>query len=891
MRELRVEDALLYLDQVKVEFGDRPHIYNEFLDIMKTFKTQQIDTPGVIRRVSNLFQGNRRLVLGFNTFLPEGYKIELPENGDGPPVAVYRTPHSDQAYAVTGPNAGRPAGTQPFASPGNGTGAYPGGSMDSKPAARPLGQPSLAGPGAIPPGQRGTLGQSQAGGGFVGGQPAAMPPRGMNQPGHSMAGLGPHSQPPMQPSQAAAAPAAGPPPGTQAPMEFDHAINYVTTIKKRFSNEPETYKKFLEILHTYQKEQRGIKEVLDEVSVLFSEHPDLLKEFTYFLPDAVQAQAKAQLDAVAKESEERQRARLANQQIMQQAQGVQNRAMPQGSPQNSIPMMSPRPSPPKRAPIPFGATQARSEEMEKEISRSAVYGDVSFDPVRPPLIGAPTVAQAVAKGTRPSVLPRLPPQPTTAETAFFEKAKRHLLRRELAAERTHGPRRNTPYAEFLKCLHMFGAGILSKDELILLLRGLFMQGHAPKSGLTASGAAIHADVASDAHDLLRELEEILIGRGPYARQEMLFKDKSKYGATPSCEFEMKDGEERPTPSYVTYPPDYPSSLFFNNSGQTDGDTAVLNESLACVGDENKSRSIEDSDAVAKRRNAYEQALFRIEDERFEVDMAIERNAHAMRQIEPIAEEVKNLRDRDEKDGMPIGRLQYKLKSRSLNSIHINAIGRIYGDSGDEVIEHLARNPLAVLPIVYQRLRQKDQEWRKQRSELLAKWKKGNEDNYEGSRDFLGHKARKDLERGFTTEQLHRELKEAKKCYAKPQEFMNSPVDFGLSNFDTAAVLYQPYCVIDMKPKSSVHYHAVKLVIRLMKSMNLEPAEREKVGRIWAEFMLPFYEYPANWVADEVRESFRGKISNNVVKCKSSHSNYFAKFSVPRDPLFILTGLF
>jgi histone deacetylase complex regulatory component SIN3 len=100
MRELRVEDALLYLDQVKVEFGDRPHIYNEFLDIMKTFKTQQIDTPGVIRRVSNLFQGNRRLVLGFNTFLPEGYKIEIPKDGDGPPVAVYRAPGSNVAHVL-----------------------------------------------------------------------------------------------------------------------------------------------------------------------------------------------------------------------------------------------------------------------------------------------------------------------------------------------------------------------------------------------------------------------------------------------------------------------------------------------------------------------------------------------------------------------------------------------------------------------------------------------------------------------------------------------------------------------------------------------------------------------------------------------------------------------
>jgi paired amphipathic helix protein Sin3a len=39
-KELKVEDALLYLDQVKMEFSDKPHIYNEFLDIMKNFKAQ-----------------------------------------------------------------------------------------------------------------------------------------------------------------------------------------------------------------------------------------------------------------------------------------------------------------------------------------------------------------------------------------------------------------------------------------------------------------------------------------------------------------------------------------------------------------------------------------------------------------------------------------------------------------------------------------------------------------------------------------------------------------------------------------------------------------------------------------------------------------------------------
>jgi len=106
-------------------------------------------------------------------------------------------------------------------------------------------------------------------------------------------------------------------------VEFDHAITYVkiecqyiillvsnlstnvnvtqkvTTIKKRFAHEPDTYKSFLEILHTYQKEQRSIKDVLEQVSELFADHADLLKEFTYFLPDSVQEQAKVRAEYVS----------------------------------------------------------------------------------------------------------------------------------------------------------------------------------------------------------------------------------------------------------------------------------------------------------------------------------------------------------------------------------------------------------------------------------------------------------------------------------------------------------------------------------------------------------------------------------------------------------------
>jgi paired amphipathic helix protein Sin3a len=43
--------------------------------------------------------------------------------------------------------------------------------------------------------------------------------------------------------------------------EFNHAIQYLNKIKARYSDDPDKYKNFLEILQTYQKEQRGLNDV------------------------------------------------------------------------------------------------------------------------------------------------------------------------------------------------------------------------------------------------------------------------------------------------------------------------------------------------------------------------------------------------------------------------------------------------------------------------------------------------------------------------------------------------------------------------------------------------------------------------------------------------------
>ncbi len=79
------------------------------------------------------------------------------------------------------------------------------------------------------------------------------------------------------------------------PGSQNHAIRYVTNIRNRFKDNLETYRSFLRILHNYQKEPRGIKEVLENVSLLFRDHPDLLEEFVFFLPKSVREKEKERL--------------------------------------------------------------------------------------------------------------------------------------------------------------------------------------------------------------------------------------------------------------------------------------------------------------------------------------------------------------------------------------------------------------------------------------------------------------------------------------------------------------------------------------------------------------------------------------------------------------------
>ena len=81
------------------------------------------------------------------------------------------------------------------------------------------------------------------------------------------------------------------------------------------------------------------------------------------------------------------------------------------------------------------------------------------------------------------------------------------------------------------------------------------------------------------------------------------------------------------------------------------------------------------------------ALFRCEDERFEVDMIIDSNMCTIRLLEPVAEEIKLLKMSDEADSAVVisSKINFQMDKKHLSAIHLFSIARIYGEHGNEIL--------------------------------------------------------------------------------------------------------------------------------------------------------------------------------------------------------------
>lgn len=759
-KPLNVKDALNYLDQVKSQFASRPDVYNNFLDIMKDFKSHAIDTPGVIDRVSALFKGYIALIQGFNTFLPPGYKIMCSTDADGKDmiqvstpmgkivparINMYRKPSQDAyetkdfsgGFELYGHKEKSTAGVQ---EPHIGTLKE-----NDFAAQRDVQQIKQQ---TMPPNQEQQTQQQQQ-------QPQQQQPQPQQQPITSE----PQQQPQSSFTHLQAAANRGTPSYTApaattvttsvgagasstdttsatsnerktTPVEFNHAISYVNKIKTRYAASPDIYKKFLEILQTYQREQKPISDVYTEVTLLFQGAPDLLNDFKQFLPDT---NGESQIGKYAGTG-----AAAASASAQAQLPPVGNFSPPTAGDKHEEP------------PITSG-TVINGTNRLPEIQTSSVRDEAPrrklIDDIASTLV--PGIPEPIEPGANKA-------SNLVEEISFFDKAKKAIGSKQT-------------YNEFLKILNLFNQDLIDKDTLVERVEGFI-----------------------GAHPDLFDWFKAFVGfdESPYYIENITFKKHQldlllckPYG-----------------PSYRKLPK---VETLMPCSGRDDMCWEVLNDEW--VG--HPTWASEDSGFIAHRKNQYEEILFKIEEERHEYDFYMESNLRTIQTLETIANRIANMTT-EEKEA-------FKLPSglgHTSQTIYKKVVRKVYGkEKGFEVIDALHAKPAISVPIVLKRLKQKDEEWRKSHREWNKVWREMEQRVFFKSLDHMGLTFKQTDKKLLTSKQLISEISTIKSeqtnkrlhpLTPKPQrqldyDFHDHEVLFDIVKFIHVYTLAQgPYSIAD-----------------------------------------------------------------------------------------------
>lgn len=171
-----------------------------------------------------------------------------------------------------------------------------------------------------------------------------------------------------------------------------------------------------------------------------------------------------------------------------------------------------------------------------------------------------------------------------------------------------------------------------------------------------------------------------------------------------------------------------------------------------------------SEQSAVLTNTHEMALFRAEDERYELDTMIGLTTMAIQQIEPLAEELASL-SRTEKQRFEV--------FDKIGLLPMRAIHRIYGEHGNEMVDQLYDAPAATIPVVLARLKQKDMEYRMVRHHQNRLWKEVFEQNYHKALDHRSYAFKVQDKKLLHTKSILLALRETEEgfthIYAVPSE--------------------------------------------------------------------------------------------------------------------------
>ncbi|XWS22532.1 hypothetical protein CRYUN_Cryun29cG0044500 [Craigia yunnanensis] len=729
-QKLTTNDALAYLKAVKDLFQENREKYDDFLEVMKDFKAQRIDTAGVIARVKELFKGHRNLILGFNTFLPKGYEITLPPEDEQPPQ--------------------------------------------------------------------------------------------------------------------------------KKPVEFEEAINFVNKIKTRFQGDDQVYKSFLDILNMYRKENKSITEVYQEVAALFQDHPDLLLEFTHFLPDT-SATASNHYASSGRNSIPRDR----------NSAFPTMRAVPADKKDKTTALHTDRdlslerPDPDHdRVIMKTEKEQRRRVEKERDKRedrdrRDQVQDDRDFENDGNRDFNTRFPHKQSGKPARKGVY--------NQEFSFCDKVKEKL-------------RNPDHYQEFLRCLHLYSNEVITCTELQSLVNDLlgrypdlmvefnkFLVRCEKNEGLLADFVSekflrnegqLPRSVKMEDRDRYRDrekddgvkdrdretrerdrLDKSSFGNKDASSHKIsLFSSKDKYMGKPINELDLSNCEQC-TPSYRLLPKNYPIP---SASQRTELGSEVLNDHWVSV-----TSGSEDYSFKHMRKNQYEESLFRCEDDRFELDMLLESVNITTKQVEELLEKINN---NTIKIDSPI-RIE-----EHFTALNLRCIERLYGDHGLGVMDVLRKNAHLALPVILTRLKQKQEEWARCRSDFNKVWAEIYAKNYYKSLDHRSFYFKQQDSKSVSTKALLAEIKEISEKKRKEDDVL-----LAIAAGNRRPII--PNLEFEY-PDPEIHEDLYQLIKYSCGEMCITE-QLDKVMKIWTTFLEPMLGLPSRPQGAEDTE--------DVVKTKNNNA--------------------
>ncbi len=389
------------------------------------------------------------------------------------------------------------------------------------------------------------------------------------------------------------------------------------------------------------------------------------------------------------------------------------------------------------------------------------------------------------------------------EITFFEKLKKSLRTQQV-------------YDNFLKCLSLFNREIVTRGELISLVEpflskfpNLFrwFKDYVENRHMNA----LSISVIQSNSAFLNCVEQIPL-------VEIDYLSCKQYGAS------YRDISSYPSPV---------------STGQTDLCKQVLNANYVSF----PSWS-EDSTFISSKKNQYEEIIFRIDDERFELDNILETNNSTIKIFENLQIKLNKMTQEE----LNTFRLDNSLGGTS-EVIQIKAIQRVYTDRAKDFIEGLKRNPSIAVPLVLKRLKAKDEEWREAKKNLEKQWREQMERNYLKSLDHCAGPFKQNDQKHLKTKSLINEIETIyyERIETKgEQNLLCNASSNGNANIiavdGSLDILQhnQPHIVFKYEDKSILEDVATLLIHHVKRQTAIQKEDKQKIKQIVNHFLSDFF---------------------------------------------------